>query len=330
LKKSRLLTQIISFLLLAQSAHAIDIDRPEVQQFVDAMVTDYDYDRATLEAVLRGAESQQTILDAISRPAEKTLTWPEYRAIFMTEQRISAGATFWRDNEASLKRISSDTGVPCEILVGIIGVETYFGRNTGKYRVIDALTTLAFDYPPRASFFRKELQQFLLLIREEGMAAADATGSYAGAMGRPQFMPSSYRAYAVDSSTDGKRDIWDNWDDVIGSVANYFVRHDWQAGGQVVAEAKLTKPWDGKPPKNMLTPEETVQSLDRKGVEFPTDLPANAKTQLIALDGPDGEQYWVGFHNFFVITRYNRSVMYALAVHQLGQAIAQEIRDSAS
>ncbi|MDH4047623.1 MAG: lytic murein transglycosylase B [Gammaproteobacteria bacterium] len=311
------------------AAHAVDVTRKDVRKFVDAMVKDHNYDRAALEATLRDAETQQSILDAISKPAEKTKTWQEYRAIFLTEQRIKAGADFWRENEESLKRISAETGVPCEMLVGIIGVETYFGRITGKYRVIDALTTLAFDYPPRSTFFRKELEQFLLLVREEEMQAADATGSYAGAMGRPQFMPSSYRAYAVDASTDGKRDIWSNWDDVIGSVANYFVAHGWKSDDQVVAEAFLTKSWTDAPPKNILSPENTVKSLSGKGVMFVTELPEDAKTQLIRLDGADGDEYWVGFHNFFVITRYNRSVMYALAAHQLGQEIALEVRGGA-
>jgi membrane-bound lytic murein transglycosylase B len=282
-----------------------------------------------LQAALAAAESQQSILDAISRPAEKTLTWQEYRAIFMTEKRISAGVEFWRENEASLRRISTETGVSCEMLVGIIGVETYFGRITGKYRVIDALATLAFDYPPRSEFFSKELAQYMLLVREEGMDATGPTGSYAGAMGRPQFMPSSYRAYAVDSSSDGKRDIWDNWDDVIGSVANYFVVHGWTADNQVVAAATLGKPWKDKPPKSILTPEDTVQTLSGKGVMFATTLPPESRAQLIKLDGTNGDEYWVGFHNFFVISRYNRSVMYSLVAHQLGQEIALEMKRSA-
>lgn len=318
---------ILAILLFAPvpAAFGIDVERDDVRQFIDTMVAEHDYDRATLVAALSDATSQQKILDAISRPAEKTKTWQEYRAIFLTDQRISAGAEFWRENEAALNRISAETGVPSEILVGIIGVETYFGRITGNYRVIDALTTLAFDYPPRSAFFRKELEHFLLLVRDEGMDVTTATGSYAGAMGRPQFMPSSYRAYAVDSSTDGKRDIWTNWDDVIGSVANYFVAHGWKSNDQVVAEAALSKPWMGKPPKNILAPEDTVKSLSNKGVMFVTELPGSQKSQLIRLDGVDGDEYWVGFHNFFVITRYNRSVMYALAAHQLGQQIALEV-----
>ena len=207
-------------LWVSTAAWAIDTDRPDVRDFVEAMVADHAYDRDALERALREAESQGSILEAISKPAERTLSWAEYRDIFLTEKRIRAGAEFWREHEQTLSRISGETGVPPEILVGIIGVETFFGRITGNYRVLDALATLAFDYPPRQKFFRRELAQFLLLVREENMDVAAATGSYAGAMGAPQFMPSSFRAYAVDASADGRRDIWTNWEDVIGSVAN--------------------------------------------------------------------------------------------------------------
>ena len=199
-------------------ALAIDVDRPDVSAFVAEMVKEHDFDRDALRDTLGKAEVKNGILDAISRPAEKTLTWGEYRDIFLTRERVAAGAAFWREHVDTLKTISKQTGVPCEILVGIIGVETYFGRITGNHRVLDALVTLAFDYPPRSKFFRNELKEFLLLVREEGMEATDATGSYAGAMGRPQFMPSSYRAYAVDSTGDGKRDIWNDWADVEGNI----------------------------------------------------------------------------------------------------------------
>ena len=176
---------LILLICSGQSALAIDIERSDVQQFIDSMVSKHEYDRTTLTRVLRQARTQESILEAISKPAEKTKSWQEYRAIFLTEKRIGAGADFWREHELELKRISEATGVPCEILVGIIGVETFFGRITGNYRVLDALTTLAFDYPPRATFFRRELEEFLLLVREENIEASEATGSYAGAMGAP-------------------------------------------------------------------------------------------------------------------------------------------------
>ena len=312
-------------LFAGSSVQAIDVGDPEVRDFIDSMVSEHAYDRDTLENVLQQATSQETILEAIARPAERTKEWHEYRDIFLTDARVKAGAAFWREHSEALDRISEETGVAVEILVGIIGVETYFGRRTGNYRVLDALVTLAFEYPPRSKFFRNELEQFLLLVREEEMEAIDATGSYAGAMGRPQFMPSSYRAYAVDSSADGKRDIWTNWADVIGSVANYFVRHGWRSNNQVVVQASLSNQWRGDPPENTLKPQETVTSLSHQGVLFATDLAGDQQSQLLTLIGDDGEEHWVGFHNFFVITRYNRSVMYALAVHQLGQEIAIEV-----
>jgi membrane-bound lytic murein transglycosylase B len=327
--KSRLLPLLI-LILTSHTASALDTDRADVRLFIDSMVSEHDYDRATLEAVLQNAETQESILKAISKPAEKTLQWHEYRDIFLTDERIRAGAAFWREHDAELQRISGATGVSIEILVGIIGVETYFGRITGGYRVLDALSTLAFDYPPRSKFFRSELKHFLLLVREEEMDATDATGSYAGAMGRPQFMPSSFREYAVDSNDDGKRDIWSNWTDVIGSVANYFVRHGWVADAQVVAQAKLGEQWRGETPKNTIKPKETITSLSHQGVLFVTDLPGDQKSHLQTLDGEDGKEYWVAFHNFFVITRYNTSVMYALAVHQLGQEIALEVNSDES
>ena len=320
--------RLVLFLLIlfaGSSVQAIDVGDPEVRDFIDSMVSEHAYDRDMLENVLRQATSQETILEAIARPAERTKEWHEYRDIFLTDARVKAGAAFWREHSEALDRISEESGVAVEILVGIIGVETYFGRRTGNYRVLDALVTLAFEYPPRSKFFRNELEQFLLLVREEEMEAIDATGSYAGAMGRPQFMPSSYRAYAVDSSADGKRDIWTNWADVIGSVANYFVRHGWRSNDQVVAQASLSNQWRGDPPENTLKPQETVTSLSHQGVLFATDLAGDQQSQLLTLLGDDGEEHWVGFHNFFVITRYNRSVMYALAVHQLGQEIAIEV-----
>jgi membrane-bound lytic murein transglycosylase B len=327
----KLETAVLSLLFaVAHPAFALDIERSDVREFVDAMVEKHGYDRDDLTAVLQEAESQEAILTAISRPAEKTLAWHEYRNIFLTKERIRAGVDFWREHKEDLRRISSETGVSCEILVGIIGVETYFGRITGKYRVLDALATLAFDYPPRSKFFMRELEEFLLLVREEKMEATAAIGSYAGAMGAPQFMPSSFRAYAVDSNDDGKRDIWTDWEDVIGSIANYFVAHGWDSETSVVTQASLGENFKGELPENTLTPTETVDSLSKQGVMFAASLPGDYKGQLLTLEGEDGDEHWVGFHNFFVITRYNRSVMYALAVHQLGREIAMEVKGNAS
>jgi membrane-bound lytic murein transglycosylase B len=318
----RPLAGLAFFLLIAPPVLAVDLDRPDVAAFIKQMVKEHDYDREALRDILGQARINRSIIDLMSKPAEKTLTWAEYRRIFMTRERITAGARFWEQNRGALESVSAETGVPVEIIVGIIGVETYFGRITGGHRVLDALATLAFAYPPRSAFFRSELEHFLLLVREEGMHATDAFGSYAGAMGRPQFMPSSYRAYAVDATGDGKRDIWNDWTDVAGSIANYFLEHGWKPGEEVVAQATLSHSWQGPLPKNTLKPEETIASLSEKGVMFSTNLDADGVGQLLTLEGRHGTEHWVGFHNFFVITRYNHSVMYALAVHQLGQEIA--------
>ena len=309
------------------TSDALDLDQPAVEAFIEQMVAEHDYSRRRLRAILREAEVKESILEAIAKPAEKTMSWAEYREIFITPERIRAGAEFWREHEDTLARISESSGVPEEILVGIIGVETYYGRITGNYRVLDALATLAFHYPPRAKFFRRELQEYLLLVRDEGIKPTEATGSYAGAMGRPLFMPSSFRAYAIDSTGDGKRDIWNDWADVAGSIANYFNAHGWKPGEEVTARATLGGQWRGPvpEPENTLTPKETVASLSRKGVMFVTNQPADSRGHLLTYNGSDGVEHWVGFHNFFVITRYNRSVMYALAVHQLGQEVALEI-----
>ena len=312
-------------------ASPVDVTRPDVAEFIEEMAEQHDFDRDALRDILGQAEFKSSIIEKISTPAERKLTWAEYRKIFMTRERINAGATFWSENREMLERINKETGVSIEMIVGIIGVETFYGRITGRDRVIDALATLAFEYPPRAKFFRNELVQFLLLAREEDIDATVPLGSYAGAMGRPQFMPSSFRAYAVDATGDGKRDIWDNWADVAGSVANYFLEHGWRPNEEVTAQATLSSRWKGPAPepKNTLKASDTVEGLSRKGVLFATALCADSKSELLTYEGDAGIEHWVGFHNFFVITKYNRSVMYALAAHQLGQQVALRVQADA-
>ena len=312
-------------------ASPVDVTRPDVAEFIEEMAEQHDFDRDALRDILGQAEFKSSIIEKISTPAERKLTWAEYRKIFMTRERINAGATFWSENREMLERINKETGVSIEMIVGIIGVETFYGRITGRDRVIDALATLAFEYPPRAKFFRNELVQFLLLAREEDIDATVPLGSYAGAMGRPQFMPSSFRAYAVDATGDGKRDIWDNWADVAGSVANYFLEHGWRPNEEVTAQATLSSRWKGPAPepKNTLKASDTVEGLSRKGVLFATALCADSKSELLTYEGDAGIEHWVGFHNFFVITKYNRSVMYALAAHQLGQQVALLVKADA-
>ena len=303
-----------------------DIERDNIKIFIENMVEKHGFDKKELSSILAQAESKESILNAISRPAERTLTWNQYRDIFIKDERIAAGVNFWKEHTETLNLISEETGVSIEILVGIIGVETYYGRITGGYRVIDALSTLAFDYPKRSPFFTRELEEYLLIAQEEKMDPFDATGSYAGAMGSPQFMPSSYRAYAVDSDNDGKRDIWNNWSDVIGSVANYFIEHGWQRGNEVIVPANYDESGGKIEIKNGLKATETVASLKYQGVSFTTNMGGNHPAELLKLEQENASNYWVGMHNFFVITKYNHSIMYGLAVHQLGQEIASEFK----
>jgi membrane-bound lytic murein transglycosylase B len=214
------------------------------------------FDAAWLDAILSDAASQPRIIELMTKPAEAVMPWYAYRDHFMTAERINAGIAFWSEHRAEIARVANETGVAAHVIVGILGAETFFGRITGKYRVVDALSTLAFDYPPRSSYFRAELEQFLLLANDEKLDIASVQGSYAGAMGGGQFMPSSYRAYAVDGDGDGRRDLWGSWDDVIASIANYLAKHGWRAGEPVVVPANLwfPKPTASSPASSRRTP----------------------------------------------------------------------------
>jgi membrane-bound lytic murein transglycosylase B len=305
--------------LLAPSAHAIDSTRSEVRAFIEEMVHDHGSDRLELVALLQAAQSNQTILSTIGRPAERVVPWYEYRAQFLNAKRIAQGHEFWIANAERLQPLQ-DSGLAAAI-AGIVGVETSYGRAAGRFRIIDALATLAFDYRPRGEFFRDELRNFLLLSREQSVDPANAMGSYAGAMGIPQFIPSSYRQFAVDGDGDGSCDLWSNWHDVIYSVANYLKVHGWRDGEPVITEAKLSNTDLTHFDVSTLALNETVQSLRDKGVRFETQLPPDAPAMLAVLRGRSGPEYRVAFNNFYVITRYNRSTMYALAVYELGQAV---------
>lgn len=307
-------------LALYGSAHADYAERADVQAYAAELAAEHGFDEARLLELFHQAERKERILESIARPAERTLKWHEYRRIFLTEPRISQGTEFWEANAATLARAESEFGVAPEYVVAILGVETRYGRNAGSYRVLDALTTLAFDYPPRAAFFRKELTQYLLLAREEGRDPLWFTGSYAGAMGYGQFIPSSYRAYAVDFDGDGQRDIWTSEADAIGSVANYFRRHGWASGAPVAFEVRVEGGAADGIANESLTLQHTVGELKALGVQI-DGIGESEQANLYRMLQEDGAEYWLGFANFSVITRYNRSRLYALAVHQLSQAI---------
>ena len=305
------------------------LSRAEVDAYIEELIQQHDFSRPELEEVLAAAERRQDIIDLMRRPAERRLNWHEYRKIFLDEQRIAGGVEFWQQNQATLERAEKEYGVAPEVIVAIIGVETRYGRVTGRHRVVDALMTLAFDYPPRASFFRKELTQFLLLAREEGKNPTSLTGSYAGAMGFGQFIPSSYRNYAVDFDRDGVRDIWQNRTDAIGSVANYFSRHGWRGAAQVTLPVQLKAETEQLLviANQSLKPTHSVAEMAEMGV-IVDGLDPEARVLLLRLLGGDKPEYWLGFDDFYVITRYNHSRLYAMAVYQLGQEILKRRKQS--
>jgi len=292
-----------------------------IEAFVDYTATTYGVSRDRIRAVLAQAEYKQSIIDAISRPAEAVKPWSEYRPIFMNDARINGGRAFYRQHRDALERVSAETGVPAEYMVAIIGVETSYGRITGNFRVVDALYTLAFDHPRRAPFFAGELAQLFALVKEEPQLDIMALkGSYAGAMGMGQFMPSSYRLWAKDGDGDSRRDLLDHTPDVFASIANYFAIHGWQRGGPVVARAVLDAGRAEFVPETV-DPIHPLPALAERGYRPLAGEPQAEGATVLNFDGAAGREHWLGYRNFYVITRYNRSPMYALAVHQLAQAI---------
>jgi len=292
-----------------------------IDAFVEYAATTYGVDRAQIRGVLAQAEKKQAIIDAMNRPAEAVKQWHEYRPIFINDARINGGVAFYNQNRAALERVAAQTGVPAEYIVAIIGVETSYGRVTGNYRVVDALYTLAFDFPKRAPFFAGELAQLFALQKVEPQLDLMALkGSYAGAMGMGQFMPSSYRLWAKDGDGDGRRDLLTHLPDVFASIANYFVVHGWERGGPVVARALRDAGAEDFAPENW-DPVYPLADLAARGYRPQPGQPTTEGATLLSLDGDAGKEYWLAYRNFYVITRYNRSPMYSLAVHQLAQAI---------
>ncbi len=295
-----------------------------VEAFIDRMVSEEGFDADYLSGVISRVDRQQWILNFLNKPKRKgpavpTGAWTRYRAKFLTDSNIAGGVRFWNRYASVLNRASAQYGVPPEYIVAILGVETRYGGYVGKHKVVEALSTLAFDYPRRSEYFTGELAAFMVMSRDEGVDPFQPVGSYAGAMGLGQFMPSSFHNWAVDFNGDGKRDLW-NPVDAIGSVANYFASHGWRPGEQVTVRARV----DGPGPRAMKTGFDTSYSLEvlgSQGVQRPASLGDYGDVSLIRLDAKGGYQYWLGLRNFYVITRYNHSSYYAMAVHQLAQSV---------
>ena len=324
--KVAMLSAVIALItILSVNSYADYSSNELVKEFIDEMVAEENFDRDSLQQLFAAVEKKQSIIDAMNRPAERTLTWGKYRNIFLQESRIAGGVKFWRENAEVLAAAEANYGVPAEIITAIIGVETLYGGNTGSYRVMDALSTLAFDYPKRAPFFRSELKHFLILARDQKRQPLDLKGSYAGAMGLGQFMPSSYRAYAADYDRDGFIDIWQSEPDAIWSVANYLAEHRWKSGEVITGRATVSADYDTSVVNQALKPVLSMAELAASGiVPIADNYAASTLATAMRLEADAGTEFWLGRHNFYVITRYNHSRLYAMAVFQL----AEEIRNS--
>ncbi len=290
--------------------------RPEVRSFIREVAKKHGFVESELRSLFSRVERAEPILEAIRKPPEPPV-WRDYRALFLTDKRIDGGLEFWQAHQAVLARAEQEFGVPAQVMVAIIGVETFYGRNTGRWRVIDALTTLAFDHPPRARFFRSELEHYLLLARENKQDVLSVRGSYAGAIGIPQFMPSSTRAYAVDFDRDGVIDLRASTEDAIGSVASFLSKHGWEPGAPVQLKPELAGDAWRRYASTSSELKHALSDLRDAGVPLPEGLPPESRAALIDL----GSEVRVGLKNFYVITRYNRSSLYAAAVADLAEAL---------
>lgn len=316
-------------LSLAGFAQADYTQRQDVQAYIEQLVTEHKVDREQALRAFKKVEKQKRALDIMDRPAEAK-PWYQYRQLFVTPQRIARGASFWIKHRSLLEDIQKKYAVPTEVLLAIIGVETFYGNNLGNFRVFDVLVTLGFDHPRRAAFFRKELTNFFLLLQEEAYQDPFAIkGSYAGAMGIGQFIPSSYRAYAIDFDNDGKRDLWKSLPDSLASVANYLIRHGWQVDQMIVEPVVVVAPTDRlkQIANHKFLPSLGEQDAADLGVVTTAGMLKGMKYAMFAFKvKPDFQQYWAGYKNFYAITRYNHSRRYAMAVYQLSEAIQQRYK----
>jgi membrane-bound lytic murein transglycosylase B len=319
-------TLLLAAALLAglfASSYQEALDQAAVDGFVNDMVQQHQFARSELDELFKQTHLSSSVLTAIARPAESK-QWYQYRPIFLTDTRTADGVSFWFRYGQVLGDVERTYGVPREIIVAIIGVETFYGRRSGDYRVLDALSTLAFNYPPRAAYFRSELENYLLMTRDQGVNPLDLTGSYAGAMGMPQFMPSSFRNFAVDYDKDNRIDIWSNAADAIASVGNYLKLHGWEPGQPVAAQAYLNAPNVIEPFRKRMGSAIPLEELRNAGITTALALPGNPAVGLLELTGEQASEYWLTLKNFSVIQTYNRSALYAMAVYQLSAAIRNE------
>jgi len=296
------------------------VSRPEVQSFIEKMVVKHGFDREELNDLFSTVRIRHKVMQSIRAPLEQE-TWATYQGVFITESRIRQGVAFWAKNRETLARAEKIYGVPASIIVATIGVETKYGKNKGEYPVIEALTNIAFSGSPRSNYFRQELEEFLLLSREQHLNPLTVKGSYAGAIGQPQFMPSSYRYYAVNFSGNSKIDLSNNAEDIIGSIANYYKKHGWENNQPVVIPTLVDKTHSRSMPEFGKKTLLSTDQLANYGIYPYTPYPTHKPVKLIQLKGYHGNEYWIGLHNFEVIKRYNPSDLYAMAVYQLSYYI---------
>ncbi|MEL6721909.1 MAG: lytic murein transglycosylase B [Pseudomonadota bacterium] len=316
---------LLGALLLTLSLALQAQDAAQLQEtFIQDMVQQHGFNAEALRQLLDEADIQPPVLDKMSKAAEKRLDWGRYQRIFLTESRIQKGVAYWQKHQALLQRAETTYGVPAQIIVAILGIETNYGQNTGKHSVLKALATLGFHHPRRGKFFRGELNHFLRLARTEQLDPYKPRGSYAGAMGQPQFIPSSYQHFAIDFDGDGKRDIWHTSADVIGSVAHYLAKHHWQPDQAVTLPIQNVNPdKHAKVLQAGYKPHTTIAELRASGIRIPDTVDAQQTASLLTMRTDDQAEYWLGLPNFYAITRYNHSPLYAMAVYQLSESIRE-------
>ena len=316
MKPFSLLTAIVLALAFSAPARAMDIQKPGVKAFIDHMVEKYQYPRAKLDKLLAETQISQKLIAALTHPAESK-PWYEYRAIFVRPARIKAGREFLTRQKKALAAAQARYGVPPAVIASLIGMESFYGRHEGTHSALQALVTFSFGYPPREHFFRHELAQYLILCRENGFDPTQVKSSYAGALGAGQFMPSSYRRYAIDADGHGS-DLFHSWDDITASIANYLARHGWRRDEPVAAPAAVPPGVDAD---RLVGRKMKAGLLRRLGVVFDAPVPGTASVRLVQVELRHKTRYWVGLPNFSVLMSYNRSPLYALAATQLAAAI---------